>query len=626
MFGFIRSKHRRMMAVRSLDTQDEPFNLSDDDDGDNDENNHHDDYAPNYKTETTTANNSAHEDDNDDSYLSPDDEEDDDVENKVPNGTPVATRTTNATNLMQLKPTGSTSIGPHQDMIDYFQSESNDVENSQIYFDDNGVPVNGDVHAQFPKMDHRFHANSMDYSRTNSTRNRPGRFSGDDTSNTMAAANPTRMGPSGGVGVGAGGFGIKTQGDDDDDTCSKTLNTNLEGMHYLQEDHHHPAAQNHHHPEHSMHQRSHRRHRMVDHEENIEETPYYYDDDGPVDEYGQPYHHDDLVDEYGQPYPPEEYYYEEEDHHHHHGGQQQPMYDEDGRPYYDDGNGMFDAQGQPYFNATGPFFPEHDPYYDDNNTLANSTIATEGFDPPLVERTSWTQPVVKLPSHYDKKHTATVETFGSVESASSSDDETRDMSILDEEEEENSDDDDDDDDSESDSEDEARSRRSRHSGKKNPRKSKKTMRKMIGGMKHCSLKGSSVSYDDDESDDDEATGVTSKMTDSSRSKRSNGVGSRRSNGSQRDRKSDRKARRNKTSHIDLLFNKASALGQELLEGVADELAPRKRKGKKSSRSRRSRRNDDEDDDEDDEDDPATRIVASLRDMFSCGGNSRDYRY
>ena len=64
-------------------------------------------------------------------------------------------------------------------------------------------------------------------------------------------------------------------------------------------------------------------------------------------------------------------------------------------------------------------------------------------------------------------------------------------------------------------------------------------------------------------------------------------------------KSSRKKKLN--SNFDNLFNKVSALGQELLG--AEEPKPSKG-GKKSTRRR--------------DQDPATRIVESIRDIFSCG--------
>eukprot|EP00934_Nitzschia_sp_Nitz4_P001683 Nitzschia sp. Nitz4//scaffold115_size69933//29700//31268//NITZ4_006001-RA/size69933-processed-gene-0.66-mRNA-1//-1//CDS//3329533496//1683//frame0 len=309
------------------------------------------------------------------------------------------------------------------------------------------------------------------------------------------------------------------------ETCSRTLNTNLEGVDYL-------------------------RTGAVDHSQVYGVSSGYE---------GQP-----------------QYYYEDAQ------GQYQQAY-ADHQQYYDiDGNYVVDQYDGQYANQGHFFF--------DNNTVANSTIAT-GVD-----------------SHYhsatgveDDADSAPIDAYDSEDSGSSWDEEgTRDMSLLDgghANEADTFDDDDEESESESESDEDSRDNRRRGS---------KSMLQILQQMKHCSLKGSSVSYDDDQDYVPDvaqiSTGATSmtSMTDSYES---------RSSSSYRRKQCKNKPRRHEkvSRNIDNLFNKVSALGQELL-GDEEEERPRssrKSKNKKKSLRRRDR-------------DPATKIVDSLRDIFSCG--------
>lgn len=602
MFGFMRAKHRKMMGVRGLDK--DQLALDDDDDE------FDVDYAQDYYDDNTGNPNNGepqiHSNPNvggssqdNGSYLSPDEEEDENQENTDPRNVGRQDKNNNHSQSnhshpsLHLKPTAGTlgetfSSGgiSHQDMIDYFEagvsSGSNDVDNSEIYYDDQGNPINGDRHTQFLQREDEWGA----------------------------------------------GYSLDEQEDAgaDDTCCSKTLNTNLEGINYLQEQ---PPAAHHQNANFVQYRPS----RLVapyqpETQSNIEEPPAYYDDDegphhqdyydddGPVgvDEYGQPYYNDD-----GRYHPSQEYYDDGNGGQlivpHHGPDQGQPiMYDEHGQPYYtgdhDDAGMMYDANGQPYFDGVEE--PPEDPYFEDGNTIANSTIATEDPFAMNNRRQAAGAVLAIMPSQkpYQKSQESSWD--------DDDDEETRDLTALDDHSSE--------DDSESDSGSDSgngrstgRSKRNKKGGGRHRRRGK-PMKQLLKGMKHCSLKGTSMSYDDDDDDfDDDATGMESRRTDYSGSRQSH---SSRNSGSRKSRRG--KQLRNKRSSIDKLFNKASALGQELLEVAADELnelAPRKRKGKKKKNLRRRSRRDhssDSDDDDDEDADPATRIVHSLRDMFSCG--------
>lgn len=348
-----------------------------------------------------------------------------------------------------------------------------------------------------------------------------------------------------------------------DDTCSRTLNTNLEGMNYISE----PVGP-------ASYQHSHIQTVFSNDnaDENVNEPQYYYQDE----EY-------DL---YQESFGAEGYYYDDE-------GQ---------------------LVGQPNQEEGGHFFDGGD----DQNTLGNSTIATE-LDGSMLG------PAIHGPiisNHILSPHPEEdipFDTYESDDSRSSSDDEeTRDLSLLDDDDDDDVDDGEEDDgpeendkgdESDSDSDDE-----SRHKKRGRRRRKPKSFMAIINEMQRCSMKGSSLSYDDDDSSDDDdddsdddadddredvpdvaqvSTGATSvtSMTDSYHSRKS---------GQQASKKTQGKKKKS-MNNFDNLFNTVSALGQELLG--AEEPKP-SRKGKKASRRR--------------DQDPATRIVESLRDIFSCG--------
>lgn len=344
------------------------------------------------------------------------------------------------------------------------------------------------------------------------------------------------------------GEGDESQTEFDETTCSRTLNTNLEGINYVA-GYEHQA--------------------YVRHHGQVMPNPYGY---GNNTNYMQQI--DDVDD--GQ------YYYEDEAY------DQFPVDAYTGQGYYDE-NGDFVRQ---YQEGT---------HFYDMNELANSSIETEGIDVET-ERKG-----VSIEGKIDE---SPLESYESEDSNSSWDDEeTRDMSLLDgsqdeetdqadtsDDEEEESDDDD-----ESSSDDDSRShrrggrRRRRHRRRNNNNK----VLKLLKEMKNCSSKSGGISYDDDEVPGvaQLSSGATSGST---------------SSYDRKQRKSGRKQRRSKKYNrdIDNLFSKVtaqvSAMGLELFDPDNSDDDRRRSRKKKSRRKN---------------DDPATRLVESFKDLFSCGSSS-----
>jgi hypothetical protein len=330
------------------------------------------------------------------------------------------------------------------------------------------------------------------------------------------------------------------------ETCERTLNTNLEGMHYVPDSsdvrgepvssfglNGRPTGLSHH-TEYS----------------NEEEPQYYYEQD----EY----------DQHQESYGAEGYYYDDE-------GQ---------------------LMGKSYQEGEGPGYYDAN---DDFNTIANSTIATEGFDPQM------DQPIISTsflpPTQSEDDESAPIDSYESEDTGSSwGDEETRDMSLLDEGDTVVEGEDDDasgsDSDSESDSDDElhTKSRRRRH------RSPKKSMMDLLSEMKELALNGGADSSDDDdEEEEDDMPGVAQISTGPSGSSyESDAKGNR-------GKKQKKPRGKKKNRNLDNLFEKVSALGHELL---GDEPVSNKRKGRRSMRRK--------------EQDPAARIVDGLRDIFNCG--------
>lgn len=320
------------------------------------------------------------------------------------------------------------------------------------------------------------------------------------------------------------------------ETCSRTLNTNLEGMNYV--------------PDSSV---------MLEYEPVYEPSAHTHISANTGFSHGAGYVENEP-----------QYYYAEEGY-----DQFQESY---GAEEYYDANGnlvtQYPEQGHLYVDTAA-----------DNHTIANSTIATEGVETAF-------QSVITgdFTNRTGDDESAPIDTYESEDSGSSwGDEETRDMSLLDGSQDEEGDTFDENDDEDSDDDSESRHRRG----------GPKSVLQLLKQMKHCSLKGSSVSYDED--DDIRyvpdvaqiSTGATSmtSMTDSFESQR---------NSNHRRKQKPRRRQKNERN-LDNLFNKVSALGQELL-GSQETY---KKKGGKKSLRRRDR-------------DPATKIVDSLRDIFNCG--------
>ena len=480
---------------------------------------------------------------------------------------------------LSTKPTTATlgetfSSGGFQDVIDYVESreESVEVQNSELYysqgpdyeFEEQGIMHNSNEYTEFVNGTQEEDNDTLDYT------------ANDEHSDTLDAHHQRLQEYHSLV----GGMENSYHWEETSvgfETCSRTLNTNLEGIHFVPD-----SSVVHPHSSHSLGLAASSAHnsRMT-----ATAAPSTHTHLSATSAYSR--HSDHL----GQMMEQSQYYYEGEDY-----DQYQESYGTEGY-YYDDEGQLLNK----------PSYPEGDGrFIDENNTIANSTIATDGNETFMEQQIIATD---LLPSHFQDDD-APIDSYESEESSSSWDDEeTRDMSLLDEEgdtvagdEEPGIDDDEEeeDEDSESDSGSESDSDSEKGSPcrrRRRPRPRPKSMMELIDELKHCSLKGSSVSYDEDEDDDDNvpdvaqiSTGATSMTSISFESGKGTG------------RKKKKKSRRNQLDrNLDNLFDKVSALGQELLG--AEEDIP-KRRGKRSLRRR--------------ERDPAARIVDSLRDIFNCG--------
>jgi hypothetical protein len=179
-------------------------------------------------------------------------------------------------------------------------------------------------------------------------------------------------------------------------------------------------------------------------------------------------------------------------------------------------------------------------------------------------------------------------------------DASRDVSLLDSADTQDEDDvfaetydDEEDEEEDSDDDDDSQDRR---------RRRRPTVMQILKHMKDCSLKGASVSYEDGDIEflPDVAqisTNVSSKssITDDTRSTRET------TRGAHTRRKMFKK---NEKLISDSLIRGFSAIGDELMANIK----PPARSGKKGGKSSRNRRDGEQ----------STRIIESLRDIFSCG--------
>jgi hypothetical protein len=263
---------------------------------------------------------------------------------------------------------------------------------------------------------------------------------------------------------------------------------------------------------------------------------------------------------------------------------------EEGSQFYEEEGYVYEESGQ-YYDATGQLVEDY--------TVAESTVATDArqsIGSSITKEAAYRAAIHEEEDSDDDSEP--IESYQSEDSEDSwGDEETRDMSLLDSRSQNQSqggtfdDEDDSSGDDEDDEDDEHRSRRRRRPA---------TMLDLLKTMKNCNLKGATQS--DDEGDFEFLPDVAQTSTGAT-SRTSMTAGE--SYDTRENRSPSRRKRRSKKDRtLNTLFNKVSALGEELL-GTNNESTPKGGKGGKKSRRQRDQ-------------DPTTRIIDSLRDIFSCG--------